>query len=429
MADAMTTFSTVSRDAVDAYIATKMIELNERRQVLQKICDVYPLEQKMSKTMRVVRFKRLSLPDTELVEGVTPSTNALELEEVNVTVKQWGIVALLTDVVQVTVKHPMLQIAIERVAMAMAETEEREAAQVLMSGTNVSYPGSVTSRSGLVASDVLNSNMVFKITARLGMRGAPRNEGATYMGIFQYPHKYALESSDQTFIQASAFSKYRNLQYGFEGDWAGVSWSVGNFLPQFVGVAAATTAAATATKAQYTVGTSGTLATGNYQAVIVGRELTTNYERRISVQSGNIAVVSPGSIEFVFPSSTNYVYDLYLTVAGGTTAYKVASRKAASSSYTVTTAPTGTETVAPVAPALGVSVFPGWIFGRGAFGVCKLNGMSLQTFVTPNGASDSDPLNQRKKVGAKYMQHFFILDNNFFERFETSSDIDAFIPA
>ena len=55
--------------------------------------------------------------------------------------------------------------------------------------------------------------------------------------------------------------------------------------------------------------------------------------------------------------------------------------------------------------------------------------MSLQTFLTPATASDSDPLFQRRKVGAKYMRKSFILDNNFFERFETSSDIPAQIPA
>ena len=55
--------------------------------------------------------------------------------------------------------------------------------------------------------------------------------------------------------------------------------------------------------------------------------------------------------------------------------------------------------------------------------------MSLQTFVTPKGSSDSDPLAQRRKVGAKYMRKSFILDNDFIERFETSSGIAAVIPA
>jgi hypothetical protein len=129
------------------------------------------------------------------------------------------------------------------------------------------------------------------------------------------------------------------------------------------------------------------------------------------------------------PSSTNYVYDVYMSEAAGTALYKVASRQAASSTYTITTDVTTNETPAPVSPALGISVYPGFVVGKGAFGTCTLNGMSFQTFVTPKGASDSDPISQRRKVGAKYMRKSFILDNDFIERFETSSGIAAVIPA
>jgi len=46
-----------------------------------------------------------------------------------------------------------------------------------------------------------------------------------------------------------------------------------------------------------------------------------------------------------------------------------------------------------------VTVYPTLILGRGAYGVPSLN--SLRTFITPRTASDSDPLAQRVKVGAK----------------------------
>lgn len=430
MADAYTTFAAMVNDAPNVYISKKMIELLQRILVLQKIAEPYPLEQKMSKTLRVVQVSRLALPNQQLVEGVTPVTSALTLVNVDVTVEQWGIVCTLTDVLELTVTHPMLNIASERVAMAMKEAAEREDANVLMSATNVTYPGTVTARSGLAATDVFNTALAITINAKLEMRGAPKyNPDGQYMGIFQPPHKAAALGSDATFQQASNFSRVAKLEYGYVGPWMGIDWVLGNFLPVYVGVAAPTTAAATATKAQYTVGTSGTLSTANYQIKVVAREITTDYERRLSVQSGNIAVTSPGSIAVKFPTSTNYVYDLYMTAAGGTTAYLIASRQAASSTYTITTDPAGTEATAPVSPASGISVYPGFVVGRGAFGTCILNGMSLQTFITPKGPSDSDPLAQRRKVGAKYMRKSFILDNNFIERFETSSGIAAVIPA
>ena len=197
----------------------------------------------------------------------------------------------------------------------------------------------------------------------------------------------------------------------------GIDWILGNFLPVLVGVAVPDTAAISATKAKYTIGTSGTMATANFQIKVVAREITTDYERRISQQTGNIAVVSPGSLAVQMPSSTSYVYDVYCTLAGATTAYLVASRQAASSTFTITAAPAGTEAVAPASPASGVNVYPGFVVGNGAFGTCVLNGMALQTFITPKGPSDSDPLAQRRKVGAKFMRKSFILDNDWIERF------------
>jgi N4-gp56 family major capsid protein len=431
MADTYTTFAAMANDAPNVFIARKMIELLNRMLVIDKCSEPFALENGNSKTLRVVRVARVALPNTPLIEGVTPSTDSLTLENVNVTVEQWGLVVALTDVLELTVQHPMVSLAIERVAMAMKETSEREDAEVLMGATNVTFPGVVTTRSGLAATDVFNTALAISVNTKLEMRGAHKymDNGGYYMGFMQPPHKAAVLGSDQTFQQASNFAQQERLMYGRVGMWMGVEWIMGNFLPVYVGVAAATTAAATATKAQYTVGTSGTLATANYQLKVVGREVTTDYERRLSVQTGNIAVTSPGSIAVVMPSSANYSYDVYLTQAGGTVAYLIASRQTAGSTYTITTAPAGTEAVAPESPALNINVYPGFVLGKGAFGTCTLNGMSLQTFTTPKGASDSDPLAQRRKVGAKYMRKSFILDNNYIERFETSSAFAAAIPA
>lgn len=431
MADSYTTFTGMANDAPNVYIARKMIELLSRTLVLDKCSDSFPLENGNSKTLRVVRVKRVSLPNTPLLEGITPSTDSLTLENVDVTVEQWGLIVTLTDMLELTVQHPMMSLAIERVAMAMKETSEREDAEVLMGATNVTFPGAVTTRSGLAATDIFNTALAIAINAKLEMRGANKymNNGGYYMGFFQPPHKAAILGSDDTFKAASNFAQQDRLMYGRVGEWMGIEWIMGNFLPVYVGVAAATTAAATATKAQYTVGTSGTLATANYQLKVVAREVTTDYERRISVQTGNIAVTSPGSISVVMPSSVNYVYDVYLTQAAGTIAYLVASRQAASSTFTITTAPAGTEAVAPEAPALGINVYTGFVVGKGAFGTCTLNGMSLQTFTTPKGPTDSDALAQRRKVGVKYARRSFILDNSGIERFETGSAFAAAIPA
>src|SRR5262245_9662357 len=266
MADAYTTFTAMSNDAINAYITTKMIELSNRVLVIQKVSDLYSLPQRMGKTLRIVQVQRLALPTGPVSEGITFPTNNLTLINVDVTVQQWVIVVALTDVLELTTTHPMLNIAIDRVSLVMAETAEREDANTLMAATNVTYAKAATTRGTLVATDVFDTALAITINAKLEMRGAPKFlPDGNYIGLFQPPHKAAILGSDQTFQQASSFSIINNLKYGYVGPWMGVDWTMGNFLPVFVGVAAPDTAAPTALKAQYTVGTSGTLTTANYQ--------------------------------------------------------------------------------------------------------------------------------------------------------------------
>jgi N4-gp56 family major capsid protein len=409
----------------------KQYELAERNLVLGRYAEKFQLPQRMGKTLRVTRHKRMALPNTPLQEGVPPDAVALSIEYVDVVVEQWGIVALLTDVAQITLTHPALQKAIDRTGLAMAEMLEREIAETLMGGTTVLYGGNASSRVTIDAGDVINTALVNKATVGLRARGASPQEGQLFSGVMSPQHQGDL-NLDTTFVGASNFANVRALQYGEVGIWQGVRWAVSNFLPIFAGVAAPTTAAATATKTQVVAtDTGGNLTSGNYQFKVVARDINSDYERRISLQSANISSGTGDDDLFTvtFPSSANYVYDLYVTAAGGTTAYLVASRQAASSVLVVDEDPDTAAAVAPENPADAVSVFIGFIFGKDAFGRVELDGMSMQSYITPAGASYSNPLAQGRKVGSKIMWKCFILDNAYFVRFETGSGHSAELPA
>lgn len=431
MADAVTNFAALSTDAPNVWIASEMYRLTELRLQLGQWATKHTLPQRFGKTLRIIRYRRLTLPTGTLTEGTPPDAVALSLENVDVTVEQWGIVVLLTDVSMITTDHPALRIAIERTSLAMSEVLEREMAKTLLAGTNVYFGGSVSDRASLAASDKLTTTVVLKATSFLRSTGAGDFAGGLYAGVMQPQQEADLLAADTTFQNASNYANVKALQYGEIGVWMGVRWNRGNFLPVFVGVAAPDTAAATATKAQYTASASGgSLATANYQIKIVGRDATNDYERKISVQTGNIAVTGPsGSIAVALPTSTNYKYDVYMTQAGGTQAYLIAARQTASTTYTITTAPAGTEATPPANPASGVSVYVAWVFGKDAFGRVELSGMSLQSYLTPAGASYSNPLAQGRKVGSKIMWKSFIIDNSFFVRLETGSTFPNTLPS
>lgn len=432
MPDVKTQFSTLQNDAPNVYIADRQYELAERNLILGRYAEKFQLPQRMGKTLRVTRHGRLALPTAPLTEGVPPDAVALSIEQVDVTVEQWGIVVLLTDVVQLTVKHPALEKAIDRTGLAMAEMLEREIAKVLLGGTIVIFGGDALDRDDLVAADVLNTTVVLKATTGLRSRGAMPVEGMLYAGVITPQQEGDLLAADTTFQNASNFANVRALQYGEIGIWMGVRWSRGNFLPIFEGVAAPDGSAITAEKAQVVAtDTGGSLSSGNYQVKVVAKDATSGYERKISVQSANISSGTGNDdlLTITTPSSTNYVYDIYVTVAGGTTAYLVASNVAASTATVVSTNPSTSAPVAPANPAVDITVYVAWVFGKDAFGRVELNGMSLQSYVTPAGASFSNPLAQGRKVGSKIMWKCFILDNAFFVRIETGSAFPSFLPA
>lgn len=439
MANVINNFQSLANDSPNVMISAEMYQLAERKMATGQFAVERTLDNYMSKTMRIIRYRRFDLPTLQLAEGIPPDSIGMFFDSVDVTLEQWGIVAMLTDVSQLTITHPILQIAMERCSLAISELTERENCKVLLTGTQVVYGGTANARTGLDGTGTpktyrLTTSTILSCTTQLRSLGAPTFEGDLYGGVMTPQQEGDVNGQDTTFQNASNFARVRKLENAEIGIWMGVHWVRGNFLPIFVGVAAADGSAATATKAKAVASdTGGSLATGNYKVVIVAREGTSDYERKISQASGNLTVsasITTGSILIDTPTSTNYVYDVYMTTAGGSTYYKVASRLAGNTtSNRITTAPVGTETTAPTAPQSGVEVFVGWVIGKDAFARVKLNKMSMQAYITPDGASWENPLAQGRKVGCKMMYKCAIQDNNFMVRFETVSTYASNLPA
>jgi len=439
MADAVTNFSAISTDAPNVQIARETYRLAERRLQLGQFAKRYNLAQRMGKTLRIIRYKRVSLPVATLTEGTPPDAIALSLENVDVTVEQWGIVVLLTDVALITTDHPALQIAVSRTAMAMAEMLEREMAQVLLAGTQVRYGAAATTRAGLDGSKKFATADALAMTTLLRANGAEDFEAGLYGGVIPPQVESDIIASDSVFQAASNFANVRRLDFGEIGVWQGVRWVRGNFLPIYKGQAAPTAGAESGTLDAGTlaaqinyIGSGGSITNANFKFQVVFKDKLTGYERHISQPSANLAS-GAGSNSFTVdvPAAAvvNYVYDVYMTAAGGSgSLFKVLSNQTTATSSTRTTEPVGTEAVAPSPPAAAKEVFFGWVFGKDGFGRVELDGMSLQSYITPAGASYSNPLAQGRKVGSKVMWKSFIIDNLFFVRLEANSAYSANLP-
>ena len=322
----------------------------------------------------------------------------------------------------------------DRTGDAISDTLERETANTLLGGGQVFYAGAATTRATLTGAVYLTTSDILKATVSLRAYGARDLGNGLFGGVMSPQVEGDVVGSDTTFATAASYSAIRALEYAEIGTWMSVKWKRGNFLPYLQSVAAPTTASASATKAQVVAtDTGGTLTSGNFQFVVIARDIMTNYERRRSIQSGNISSGTGNNDLFTVttPTSTNYVYDIYMSIAGGTTCYLVASRVAANTATVFSTDPTGLTATptAAVGDTAGDEVFFTFIFGEDAFFTVTLSGMSMQSYITPDEATWSNPLKQGRKVGTKVAWACGILDSTWYARIESNSRYSAQLPA
>src|SRR3990167_9952852 len=106
---ATTTFSTLSADAV-TYIREELLDLAEKLVVLAQHAEQVSLPQHNSKTIQFSRYPYLALPQSAATEGTTGSDTTLSVATVTATVDQWIMTVTLSDLAQLTVKHPLVPV-------------------------------------------------------------------------------------------------------------------------------------------------------------------------------------------------------------------------------------------------------------------------------------------------------------------------------
>ena len=412
-----------------------MYELAEKNLVLGRYATRYSLPSRMGKTLQAVRVNRVSLPTGALTEGTPPTAVALSVTPKPVTLAQWGIVVQLTDVAMLTTTHPMLNAAIERTSLAMSEMFEREIAETLMTGSNVIYAdaaNNATRPAVGAGADKISTAEIIGLTTRLRRLGAIPIRGTLYGGVIPPQLEADLLSESSSFRDAIARAgDLERLDFAKIGSWMGVEFVRSNFLPFFRSTAAPTNVAANATRARieaYDAASDLFDTNSAVTAVIVGRDATTDYERLISLTAA-FNVTTNNSVKITTPTNTDYVYDVYVASAADGTVPKLhTERVAANTAVNIDALPTGATPPASAGTAVDTEVFVAFVFGKDAFGRVELDGMSLQSYITPAGSSFSDPLAQVRKVGAKVMWASWLLDENFFVRFEAASAYASGLP-
>jgi hypothetical protein len=211
-----------------------------------------------------------------------------------------------------------------------------------------------------------------------------------------------------------------NRLYNYEaGEWSGIRFCDTNMVPFFTGVA----------QINGTAGTSGSLpgAPTNYFIIVTASDTQNQYESRIYQVSNSISVTGPnGSISVVLPALVGYTFNIYvgttnspaqlgLTASGPTTGPMAGQAVQLAPGQTVIITGLGLAQVPPAAPATGLTVYPTFVIGRGAYAQVELDNVK---FTYLKDADKSDPLNQLRIVGWKAFYGTLLSNVQFFARIE-----------
>lgn len=432
---------------VEAYIADKTLPLARRQLVVYQFGDPLDLPKGRGVTYTATRYQRVPLPFAPLSEGVPPVGELMTIQQVSATALQWGDKITITDVAELTIKHPLFKKAIELTGLQVAETLERNTFVNLMALTQVNFVNSRGSRAALVAGDVLNVHEINRSYAMLHVLGAPRFMGdemtdtklqadaggakassnprsMPHYVCVQHPFVSGDLRENSAINQAWSYSDVNRL-YNYEvGEWSGIRFCMSNMVPSFTGVAVINGVA----------GAAGTLAAANYQIQVTASDTQNQYESRIYQQTGNIAVGANGSISVTLPALAGFTFSVYISQAGGTTMGNLGlctqgpvvgpmqgqATQLAPNQVVVITG-IGVPQIPPAAPATGITVYPSFVFGRGAYGQVMLDDVK---FTYLKEGDKSDPLNQLRIVGWKCFYGTIIQNQQFAMRIESTSNFN-----
>lgn len=439
----LTNQATTFTSDIENFIQDKLEPLARRQLIAYQFGAPLTLDKHRGTTYTASRYERLPLPYAALQEGIAPPGEAMTLQQVSATAQQWGDLVRITDVADLTIKHPLFKQAIHLVSMQLPETLERNTFNTLLSATQINYVNGRASRAALVATDVLSPHEVNRVVGSLQDYGAPEFSGQEREDLMvdagaykkskspgAAPHYVALihpfpvqdMRENSTVVLAWTHNDVDRLYNSELGEWGGVRFCRSNMVPYFLGVADPATNTASAA--------GGSLATNTYYIQITGMPSQTSVERRIYQVSGAVSVTGPtGSVSVVLPTLSGYVFNVYIgtstsptnlgaCASGPATGPMAGMATQLASAATVIITALGTAQTPPAAPATGVYVFPTFVIGNHAYGQVMLDNKEFHYL---KDADKSDPNNQTRVVSWKVFYGSIILNQNFLVRIESSS--------
>lgn len=177
---AATTSTTLAAD-LQTYFSKKLLMQANYITVLDQFGYKEKIPSASSKTISFTQYADLTPTTTPLTEGTAPTDTALSSSAITATIDQLGAYVTLTDLAELTVKHPVVQKTTELLGVQAARSYDRVINAVVQAGTNVVYPGAIASRATITTTSYLTFAEIRKAVALLRNNGATEFEDGNFV--------------------------------------------------------------------------------------------------------------------------------------------------------------------------------------------------------------------------------------------------------
>jgi N4-gp56 family major capsid protein len=138
MPDGTTKYGDINQRTA-AYATAKMLAYAKPTMVLQAFGESKPMPKNKADNMKFRRMIPFGAATIPLVEGVTPTAQKMQYEDVAVAMKQYGATIIITDVVSDLSEDPVMMNASELLGDQAGNTIEQLTYGVVRAGTSVFY--------------------------------------------------------------------------------------------------------------------------------------------------------------------------------------------------------------------------------------------------------------------------------------------------
>lgn len=155
------------------------------------------------------------------MEGQAPDATGVTINQVEATAEQYGFVARISEVAELTARHPVVQLTLRRMGLHAAETYDQLVFNVLSGATNVYRPNNRAANTNIVATDLIGYVDLVALLALLQDQAAMPIRGQSYVFVCP-PQVNAGILRDPDFKSSNQFRAPEKI-------WNGQSGSLANF--------------------------------------------------------------------------------------------------------------------------------------------------------------------------------------------------------